>query len=199
MVDGERMATSLNNNYKIPDIEEKGFHPLALRYLYLTAHYHGPLNFTWSALAGAQSAYDKLVGFVREVRSKVQDSRSSLSKEKLKKLDQYRSRFWEVVNNDLNFPQGLAVMWEMLKSNIPDRDKLELLLDFDQVLGLNLDKVDEIVIPEDIKQLVVERERLRKTGEFVKADEVRMQMEKLGYIIRDTDSGPIVTSFNSHS
>ncbi len=192
MVDGERMATSLNNNYKVPDIEDKGFHPLALRYLYLTAHYRTPQSFTWSSLAGAQNAYDKLVGFVREVRSKDQGSRTNLSREKLKKLDQYRARFWEVVNNDLNFPQGLAVMWEMLKSNVSDWDKLDLLLVFDQVLGLNLDKVDEIVIPENITQLVAERERLRKTGEFVKADEVRVQMEKLGFIIKDTAHGSII-------
>lgn len=190
--DGEKMSKSLGNNVLATDLIEKGFLPLAFRYLVLTSHYRKGMNFTWSSIAGAQSAFDKLVGFVREVRSKVQDSRSNLSKEKLKKLDQYRTRFWEVVNNDLNFPQGLAVMWEMLKSNIPDRDKLELLLDFDQVLGLNLDKVDETVIPDNIKQLVADRERLRKTGEFVKADEVRMQMEKLGYIIRDTDHGSII-------
>ena len=192
LIDGQKMGKSLGNMYRVEEVVSKGFSPLALRYLYMTAHYRTPQNFTWSSLAGAQSAYDKLVGFVRS-------SRVSLSKEKSKKLDQFRARFWEVVNNDLNIPQGLAVMWEMLKSNIPDRDKLELLLEFDQVLGLNLSNVDEIVVPDEVKQLAGKREELRKTGEFVKADEVRLQLEKLGYIIRDTAQGPIITSFNSHS
>ncbi len=199
MVDGERMATSLNNNYKVPDIEEKGFHPLALRYLYLTAHYHGQLNFTWSALAAAQTALDKLVAVVRSAKTPNSQNSKQISKEKLKKLDQYRSRFWEAASNDLNFPQALAVLWEMLKSNVPDRDKLDLLLDFDTVLGLDLVNVGGVVIPEEVKQLVAQREQLRHSGQFVKADEVRLQVESLGFIIRDTAQGPIISSFNSHS
>ncbi len=189
MVDGERMATSLGNNYKIPDIVAKGFHPLALRYLYLTAHYRGPLNFTWSSLAAAQNAYDKLVGFMRQARSATV-SRTSLSKEKLKKIDDYHRRFWEAASNDLNIPQGLAVVWEIIKSNVPDRDKLEQLLDFDQVLGLDLASVGEVVVPEEVKQLVAQREALRKSGEFVSADEVRLQVEHQGFIIKDTAHGP---------
>lgn len=190
--DGEKMSKSLGNNVLASDLIEKGFSPLAFRYLVLTSHYRKGMNFTWSSLAGAQSAYDKLVGFVRQARG-TSNSRTSLSKEKLKKLDQYRSKFWEVANNDLNFPQALAVMWEMLKSNVPDRDKLDLLLEFDQVLGLNLAEVGAIVVGDDIKQLAAERERLRQAGEFVKADEVRLSVEKLGYIIRDTAHGPAIT------
>lgn len=191
--DGEKMSKSLENNVLVTDLVDKGFSPLAFRYLILTSHYRKGLNFTWSSLTGAQTAYDKLVGFVREVRFKVQGSRSNLSKEKLKKLDQYRARFWEVANNDLNIPQALAVMWEMLKSNIPDRDKLDLLLEFDQVLGLGLAQVGDVVIPEEMKQLAAQRDQLRKAGEFVKADEVRLNMEKLGYIISDTAHGHTIT------
>ncbi|MDO8488201.1 MAG: cysteine--tRNA ligase [bacterium] len=192
MVDGAKMSKSLGNVYRVTDVMDKGFSSLALRYFFLTAHYKTPQNFTWSAVAAAQSAYDKVVSFVRGAQTSAV-TRISLSKEKLKKIDEYRDRFWTVLNNDMNVPQGLAVMWEMLKSNIPDRDKLDLLLDFDQVLGLDLVNISEIAVPDEVKQLAAERERLRKSGEFVKADEVRMQVEKMGYTINDTAHGPTFT------
>lgn len=190
-VDGQKMSKSLGNVYALSDVMEKGFSPLALRYFYLTAHYKTQLNFTWSALSAAQSAYDKLVAFVRQAK-KVSDARTSLSKEKLKKIDEFRQRFWEAANNDLNVPQALAVVWEMQKSNIPDIDKLDLLLDFDQLLGLDLANVSDVVIPDEIKQLATSREQLRKSGEFVKADEVRLEVEQKGYIIKDTAHGAII-------
>lgn len=189
MVDGAKMSKSLNNVYRVEDVIDKGFQPLGLRYFYLTAHYRTTQNFTWSALAAAQTAYDKLVAFVRQAKKET-DSRSTLSKEKLKKLDKYRDQFWEAANNDMNMPQALAVVWELIKSNIPSRDKLDLLLDLDQVLGLDLAGVDAIQVPEEVKKLATEREGLRKSGKFVEADEVRMQIEKMGYTVKDTAHGP---------
>jgi len=192
-VDGVKMSKSLNNFYRVEDIIEKGFSPLALRYFFLTAHYRTTQNFTWSAIASAQAAYDKLVEFVRNTQKTDSDRRETLSKEKLKKLDQYRDRFNEAIGNDLNFPQALAVVWEMIKSNLPDRDKLELLLDWDQILGLSLEKINQVELPEAVAQLAMDREVLRKEGKFVEADELRMQMEKLGYTIKDTAHGPTLT------
>lgn len=188
MVDGTKMSKSLDNVYQIEDVIQKGFSPLALRYLYLTAHYRVPLNFTWSSMAASQSAYDKLTNFVKGIKD---GERKQLSKEKLKKIDDFRTRFLAAVNDDLGFPQGLAVMWEMLKSNIADYDKLDLLLDWDQVLGLNLANVGTgIEVPEEIKKLGIEREQLRKAGKFVEADELRMQIEKMGFVVKDTPTGP---------
>lgn len=191
MVDGQKMSKSLENMYRVEDVAEKGFDPMALRYLYLTAHYRTPLSFTWSSLAAAQSALDKLCEFTGATR----ESRVSLSKEKLKKIDQFRARFVSAVNNDLNFPQGLAVVWEMVKSNIGDYDKLELLLDWDQILGLGLANAQEgIKVPEEVTKLAGERESLRKAGKFVEADKVRMQIETLGFIVKDTATGPILNA-----
>ena len=119
--------------------------------------------------------------------------RTTLSKEKLKKIDGYRNRFLESVNNDLNFAQGLAVVWEMIKSNIPDMDKLELLLDWDSILGLDLANISEIEIPEQIKQMVTIRENLRREGKFIEADELRMELEQKGYFIKDTANGTVVS------
>ena len=116
-----------------------------------------------------------------------------MSREKLKKIDGYRNRFLESVNNDLKFAQGLAVVWEMIKSNIPDMDKLELLLDWDSILGLDLANISEIEIPEQIKQMVTIRENLRREGKFVEADELRMELEQKGYFIKDTANGTVVS------
>ncbi len=198
--DGEKMSKSLGNNILVTDLIQKGFSPLALRYLILTSHYRKGMNFTWSSLAAAQSAYDKLCQFVRAARNAQPAMRKELSKEKLKKIDQFRVRFLEAVNNDLNFPQGLAILWEMVKSNIPDMDKVDLVLDWDQILGLGLANVQEgIEVPEEVTKLAGERESLRKAGKFVEADRVRMQIEALGFTIKDTAMGPVIRSFNSHS
>lgn len=190
--DGEKMSKSLGNNILVSDLIEKGFSPLAHRYLILTSHYRKGLNFTWSSIAGAQTAYDKLREFVKKCSVLSAQGRTALSKEKLKKLDRFREKFLESVNNDLNFPQGLAVVWEMMKSNIPDMDKREQLLDWDQILGLGLTEAQTgVEVPEEVKRLAGERESLRKAGKFVLADEVRMKVEELGYTIKDTNGGPV--------
>ena len=195
MFEGEKISKSLGNNILVTDLIEKGFSPLALRYLILTSHYRKGMNFTWSSIAGAQTAYDKLKEFVKSSKgAKVQSSRVNLSKEKLKKIDGFRDKFLESVNNDMNFAMGLAVVWEMVKSNIPDMDKLELLLDWDSILGLDLANVQTIgEIPEIIKQLITIRENLRREGKFVEADELRMEIEQKGYQIKDTANGTVIS------
>jgi cysteinyl-tRNA synthetase len=78
----------------------------------------------------------------------------------------------------------------MVKSNIPDLDKKELLLDWDQILGLGLANIIEDEIPEKVKQLAQVRDQLRKEGKFVNADEARTEIEKLGWEVKDTPTGP---------
>jgi cysteinyl-tRNA synthetase len=190
-VEGQKMSKSLGNTYRVQDVIEKGFSPMALRYLYLTAHYRSPMNFTWSSIAAAQNAYDKLTEFVRQAKAQGTEGRKELSREKLAKLDDLRDRFMGAINDDLGFPQGLAVMWEMIKSNIPDMDKLELLLDWDQVLGLRLSEAQEsLQVPDEVRELAAEREKLRQAGKYVEADTVRMKIEKLGWGVKDTSAGP---------
>jgi cysteinyl-tRNA synthetase len=189
-VDGQKMAKSQDNFLRVVDVVEKGFSSMALRYLYLTAYYKTPLNFTWSSIAAAQGAYDKLVKFVIDTRTRSQDSRVGLSKEKLKKLQGFQEQFRAAVNNDLGTPQALAVLWEMMHSNIPDYDKLDQLLEWDEVLGLGLANVSEDKVPEAIALLGEKRLELRKKGEFVKADQIRAEMEKMGWVVEDSPTGP---------
>ena len=195
-VDGGRMGKSLGNAYTLHDVVKKGFGPLSLRYLYLTAHYRDSLNFTWNSLASAQKALNNLREQV--LAAKIQSSRTSLSSEKSKKVDDYSKRFSEAVTDDLNTPQALAVFWEAMKSNIPSEDKYDLALSFDEVLGLKLGEVSEVSkvpkVSKELKGLIEEREELRKEGKFKEADEIRKNIEKKGLKVEDTSEGPKIKS-----
>ncbi len=161
-VDGGKMSKSLKNFYTLQDIIDKGFEPLALRYFYLSAHYRTVLNFTFEALEAAQTALQKL-------RRKAQNL---ASQEVL-----LRSYFLDAINDDLNMPQALAVAWKT--ENHDD------LLEFDKVLGLDLFKENKKEIPEEVKKLLAEREKLRGEKKFAEADKIREELEKYGYSAQD--------------
>lgn len=193
MVDGKKMSKSLGNLYTVEDVEKKGYNPLALRYLYLTAHYRDPLNFTWQSLSAAQSALDKLKSQITNFKS--QSQRKMLSSEKNEKIEKSRVNFIAALNDDLNTARGLAVLWEMLKSNIPSEDKYDLAMSFDEVLGLGLGKTQKFQkakTPNNTLKLLEEREKLRKEGKFEEADSIRVKIEKMGYRVEDTPEGPRV-------
>lgn len=175
MVDGRKMSKSLGNFYTIEDIEAKGFDPLALRYLFLTAHYRDPLNFTWKSLESAQIAWENLRKIV-----------SVLPKGKLQGGSEYKEKFTQALGDDLNTPRALAVLWEIIKSGISDAEKHLLAMEFDKVLGLNLDQApQELPMSSEIKKLTGQREKLRKLGKFTQADKIRRRITQLGYKIED--------------
>ena len=184
LVEGGRMGKSLGNAYTLADLTKRGFEPLALRYFYLTGHYRKQLNFTFEALGAASEAYKKL----RQVAGSWlgQKGRTSLSQEKLEKLQGLSLKFRQAVENDLNFPEALAVVWEMAKSNLPEQDKSELMTDWDQVLGLKLtEPPQKVKVPEEVEKLMAERERLRQAGDFSKADKLREEIEEKGFKVED--------------
>ncbi|OGK24655.1 cysteine--tRNA ligase [Candidatus Roizmanbacteria bacterium RIFCSPHIGHO2_02_FULL_38_11] len=186
-IDGGKMAKSQGTGLTLSDVINKGFDPLDLRYFYLSAHYRAKQNFTWEALSASQIAYKKLKEYA--VVLKKQILRSQLSQEKLSQLDQYRQNFIINISTDFQIPQALAGMWEMLKSNIPSTDKLDLLLEFDKVFGLNLDKVQEDKIPKDILEIAEKREEARRKGDFTLSDNLRKQIADQGYTIEDLEKG----------
>lgn len=185
LIDGERMSTSKGNNYNLGDILEKGFDPLALRYLYLTTHYRQLINFTWEALSASQRALGKLRSQLANFRQ--EKERTTLSPEKEQKISKYRNDFSDAINDDLNTPQALAVLWEMMKSNIPSADKYDLAISFGEVLGLELSKTQqiEVDISSEVKELLEERNKLRGQGKFEEADKVRKEIEKKGFQVKD--------------
>ena len=190
------MSKSLGNFYRVEDIEKKGFSALALRYLFLSASYRIQMNFTWKSLAGAQRAYDSIKYQVSSIKYKKDSQRTVLSSDKLKTIDELRAKFTEAINDDLNMPVAVSVVWETLKSNIPSADKYDLVMLFDEVLGLELGKLkvqsEKLKVPEEILQLAKKREQLRKEKKFKEADEVRKELEQRGYIVEDTSEASII-------
>jgi len=187
-VEGKKMAKSEGNIFIIDDLVKKGFNPLAYRYLCLNTHYRSKLNFTWKALEASQNALDNLYQKVLEFKSKKipHFSRSWKIRNKT-----YQKKLLEFINNDLNTPKVLALMWDLIGDNkISNQEKYKLLLDFDRVFGLNLAKVKKPKIPQEIKELVEIREGYRKKGNFKKADDVRKKIKDLGYWIEDTKKVP---------
>ncbi len=186
-IEGEKMSKSLHNFYRLNDLNGKGFDSLALRYLYLTAHYHTAMNFTWKAMEGAQVAYRKL-------NAEVANLRNSISPEKSKSGDEFKEKFLQSINNDLNIPQAMAVMWETLKSSLTQGEKRELVIYFDKIFGLGLSesKKSRDDIPVEIMELSVLREKFRQEKKWSESDETRGKIEKQGYTVEDTDKGPVI-------
>jgi len=191
MVEGEKMSKSLGNFIRLQDLIDQGYEPMNLRYLFLTSQYRTTVNFTFAALKASQEAYRKLKAIVAGWQG--EKSRTTLSEEKINKVRDLVFKFREAVENDLNLPQALAVVWEMAKSNIPDRDKLELITDWEQILGLDLlTPVQLIKVPEEVKVLIKQRDQLRQEKKWQEADEVRQEIEKKGFKLLDTNEGTLV-------
>jgi cysteinyl-tRNA synthetase len=187
LVDGGRMGKSLGNAYTVADIVAKDIDPLALRYFYMTGHYRKQLNFTWEALSAAAAARARLRA-VYQAASADHSNRTELSPEKMAKVEEYQAKFRAALSNDLNMPGALAVVWEVAKSNIPNYDKLDLLTQFDGVLGLHLEKkstVEGELIPVQVEKLIEQREEMRRMRNFAEADKIRLDIEKLGYHLED--------------
>lgn len=197
-IDSGKMSKSLGNFYTIDDVVKRGFSPMALRLLFLGAHYRDELNFTWDNLQASQTAWERLLKLVAQFQK--EDGRTELSEEKLKKIDDYRIRFFTAIENDLGTPQALSVFWEVTKSNIPSGDKFELLREFDEVLGLGIERhVEELTItaqsarvqkvPTLIKNLADERKAAKNKKDFIQADTLRKQIEEKGWRVTDTEQG----------
>ena len=185
LVEGKKMSKSLGNFLWAQDLKERNFDFLALRYLFLTAHYRTQMNFTWQGLASAQTALGKLRELVWGWKS--HKGRKIITREDAAKAQSFSQKFQEKTGNDLNIPEALAVVWEVAKSNLPDPDKLDLVLGFDEILGLGLEKVEKV--EKVVEELVTKREELRKKGKWQEADELRRKIEDAGFVVEDTAAG----------
>lgn len=180
---GTKMAKSEGNVLTLQTITEKGFSPLAYRYFLLQSHYRTPTNFTWEALEAAQNAYKKLKKFFATY-----NQQGTINKE-------YTQKFKEVIEYDMNTPEALAVVWKLLKDDsVSPADKRATLLDFDEVLGLDLEHNEFALgdIPEEVQELLNKREEARKAGDYTKSDELRDAIKSLGYEVKDTPDGSTV-------
>lgn len=201
LVEGEKMSKSKGNFFTIDDVIKKGFEPMALRLLFLSTHYRSEMNFTWENLAGAQTSWlrlKKLVGGMMQDRHKISPQLSAVAQK-------YKQQFMEAMSKDINTPEALAVLWRIVKHDqIAEFEKLELLMQFDQFFGLGLAQIkaidDEVKIdelPEKARQLLIQRDQARTKKDFVQADALREELEKLGFVVEDTDQGQKILSKRS--
>ncbi|MGC9602544.1 MAG: cysteine--tRNA ligase [Minisyncoccia bacterium] len=184
-IEGKRLSKSQGNTIYLHQIIERGFSPMALRYWYLTGHYRSPMNFTWEAIEGADTALKRLQRHFLELSSTSAASMSSASN--------FLNNFYTAIANDLDTPKALALVWEHIKNL-----NRATLIEADKILGLGLAEVkppyklavlEQTDLPEDIQMLVKEREVARAGKDFTKADDLRGQIEALGYEIQDTPEG----------
>ena len=181
VVEGQKMSKSLGNYIEFQEIERKGFNPLAFRYLCLTAHYRSEMNFTWAALDATQRTLDRLYSEV-----------STWDPPEVG-CGQYDQGFLKAINDDLDLPKALTLVWRLVKDKqFPTSAKHRTLLEMDKVLGLAVDQVEHLEIPDEVKKLVAEREQLRSDDNWLEADEIRDQLEQKGYSLEDTPEGTIV-------
>jgi cysteinyl-tRNA synthetase len=176
---GKRVSKSKGGLYTVSELEEQGFPPLAFRYLCLNAHYRTPLDFSLENLKGAENAYQRL----KEIAGKLKGD-GKINKK-------YLSEFEKAINDDLDMPKALSVLWNLIRDKNAD-GKLKTIEEMDEVFGLDLLKKEKLAIPKEIKKLADEREKARKGNNWQKSDELRKQIEDKGYKIEDTPSGPVV-------
>lgn len=188
MDESVKMSKSKGDALTVDTLIEKGYDPLAFRYLCLTAHYRNPLKFSWDSLDQAAAAYARLLRHVIELREKTKPA-ATLSDA----AAAYRGKFLEAVTDDLNTAKGLSVLHEAVRDEIlPPEQKLALLLELDGVLGLNFATAEkkETAVPQEVVDLAQQRDAARKEKRWADADSLRAQIEKLGYSVEDTKDGP---------
>lgn len=177
-----KMAKSEGNFLTLETIKAKGFSPLAYRYLLLQTHYRKQLNFSWEALEAAQNGLNRLYHSVSAISSVIPTAQE----------ESLAGQFTELINNDLNLPEALALIWTALKNQ---KINLKTILLFDEVLGLDIkNKIAKIKksgeqISLEVKKLISERELARKNKNWAKSDELREELDGLGYEVKDTKDG----------
>lgn len=188
---GGRMSKSSGEFLTLPFLISKGYHPLDYRFFCLGAHYRSQLQFTYQALDGAKASR-------RILNERVAALRRENGDKALPKADGSLSRwisdFDESIANDLSMPKALAAMWGLLKDDgLGAAVKLAGVMHMDEVLGLGLDRAgqaEEIEVPDEVAALVQRRAEAKKARDWTAADQARIEIEKLGFSVKDTPQGP---------
>lgn len=180
LVESEKMSRSRGNVYTLSDLENKGFRPLAFRFLAFQTHYRSRMNFTWEALEGAQTALDKLYEAASELPAPSNGS-----------CVEFEDKFRNAIEYDLDMPKAVSYIWELLRAKCNPSDKAATLARMDTVLGLNIFENAKklLTIPDHVRELVKKRESLRRANKFHSADGVRAKIEKMGYEVKDDKKG----------
>ena len=182
-VNGGKMSKSLGNAYTIDDLIQKGFDPLAFRYFVLQANYSSPQNFTLEGLPASQNAVNNLRDRLRLLPEPTE-------------FDLPATReFREAIEDDVNAPEALAVMFKVLDNpELEPGVKSATMVKFDEFFGLNLDDyvAQEVVVPIEIKQMLNERQLAREAKDWRFSDELRDKIAELGFVVEDGPRGQVI-------
>jgi cysteinyl-tRNA synthetase len=180
----DKMSKSRGSFLRLASLKQRGFDPLHYRYLCLTARYRSPLRFTWEAMRGARRGFENLKN--RVVGLRLFPTKGTTDRKK----EDYRTRFWEAVYDDLDLPVALAVTWEVVKDKeLSTRSRLGLLEDFDRVLGFGVASFDRPSIGKKQLALIREREKARERKDWQTADSIRRKLLADGVRVKDTPRG----------
>ncbi len=184
-----KMSKSKGEFLTVSLLEEKGYDPLAYRYLCLNSYYHNALTFTYDILDGASNEYKKLKNRVLSLTDCGSLDTAS--------FDKYNERFKEALSDDLNTSMALTILYEVLKdTNLSDKTKKELVASFDLVLSLDLLKKVVKEVDEDleryVKEAIIKRNEAKKNKDYALADNIRDELKEKGILIKDTREGTIV-------
>lgn len=198
-IDNKKISKSLGNTIRLTQLIERNYDPLTLRYWFLTGHYSTPMNFTFEALDGAKTAYQRLRKFVYSELTEIGGTID----------ERYEARFHTAINNNLDTAHAVAVLWELVKdAKVSLRDKRATIEAFDEVLGLGLSeardsataqtfKVLEIQkeeeLPADVRDLMKQREIARAEKRWDDADALRQAINMQGYTVEDSPKGMRIT------
>ena len=184
LINGGKMSKSLGNVYLLRDIINRGYSPLAYRLFSYSSHYRNKLNFTWEGIEASQKSLERLKqGYQTHLNGKddVEDS----------VVNEYEERFHKAINDDLNMPLAMGVVWEVIRNDKKSPKLAKLLLKFDSVLGLKIDEKEEVKqeIPKEILELIEERKKARENKNWEESDRIRDLIKEKGYEIKDTKEG----------
>jgi cysteinyl-tRNA synthetase len=155
------------------------------RFAAFQTHYRKPMEYSAASVEAARNGFNHLQNQVRRLGEDAAETGAVRS--------EFRAKFFEAVNDDLNMPRAMAVVQEMLKSESSSADKLATILDFDRVLGLDLHRIDQgQALPEDVRRLADERRKARAEKNWALSDRLRDEIQNLGYVVQDTKDGMTV-------
>jgi cysteinyl-tRNA synthetase len=193
LADGVKMSKSKGNLYTLEDIIEKGYGAMDLRLLLLSSHYRSQMNFTWDAMDQARSNWETLQNFHTRLEEYIS---SEIRGEETIDVETYRTQFDTALEDDLNTPQVLTILFDVVKNGnkLLDENKLENPTDVLKFLEtcisvLGLKWTHKKAVPEHIKQLAADREKAREEKDFERSDKLRKEIEEAGYTVEDTAQG----------
>lgn len=177
LVNGGKMSKSLGNVYKLDDLVAKGFSPEDYRYFFFTTHYAKQQNFTWEGLESAKNALKSMKNILKEHKESTDNTKV--------KIDKAEKDFLEAINDDLNLPKALGIVWTLLK--MPrDRKIYDAIIKFNQIFGFDF---EGDIIPEEVQALAKQRWAAKQNRDFASADELRNKILGLGFTVKDTKEG----------